>query len=329
MNEEAKSGPIETLDASVITQLTQGEIGMQVETARRYPRSIQVFKEELTGLATEDKEIAASCFYRLTRRTKGGGQKVIEGPSVRMAEMALYSWRNSRVDARVVEVGATHVTAQATFMDLERNIGVRIEKRRRITYTDGTRYNDDMINLSANAAISFAFRDAVWRGIPRSHIKESEAAIKKVILGTLETLPARRKSALAYFADIEVTDKMILKLYNRKRVEDLTLEDVANLKMNATAIKTGETTVEALFGEGEAEVAAKSETDAAALDNAAADAKPEKTAEVKAEEEPEPQPGRESAPPLEMEQPAKDSPTAEQPPPAEAEDDDDEEEGWV
>ncbi len=77
--------------------------------------------------------------------------------------------------------------------------------------------------------------------------------------------------------------------------------------------------------------------DADAVDNAAADAKPEKktkpkpekTAEVKAEEEPEPQPGRESAPPLEMEQPAKDSPTAEQPPPAEAEDDDDEEEGWV
>ena len=336
MDDKAKSGPIEALDTSIVTQITQGEIGMQVETARAHPRSIQGFKEELTGLATVDKATAEGCFYEIPRKTKGGGTKLIKGKSIRLAEMALYSWRNVRGEARLLEVGATYLTAQATMMDLERNIGVRIEKRRRITHSDGTRYNEDMINTTANAAIAIAFRDAVWKIIPGSHLKEVEDAINKMILGNLETLPKRRAKSLEYFAGLGVTSKQILEHFNRKRVEDLTLEDVAHLRMYATGIKDGDNTIEGIFGTGEAEVAAKSETDEKSLDKATAEAKPKR--KVKAEEpekteapgKTEPsakaEPKKKSAPPLEMEQP-KESPNAEQPPPAEIEDDEDEA-GW-
>ena len=251
MNDKAKSGPVEVLDASIITQLTEGEIGVQVATARRYPRSIQGFKEELAGLATIDRETADDCFYELPPR-KGGGGKVIRGPSIRLAEMALYSWGNARVDARVVEIGADHVTAQATFMDLERNIGVRIEKRRRITRSDGTRYSEDMINTTANAAVAVAYRDAVWKGIPKSHLREVEQQINAVILGTEKTLPKRRDAAMEHFKDLGVEEGQILEHFNRRRVEDLTLEDVAHLRMYATGIKDGDTSIDTLFGEGEA-----------------------------------------------------------------------------
>ena len=343
MNDAAKSGPVEGLDASIITQITQGEIGMQVETARAHPRSIQGFKEELTGLATVDKATAEGCFYAIPRKTKDGGTKLIEGKSIRMAEMALYSWRNVRGEARLLEIGATHLTAQATMLDLERNIGVRIEKRRRITHTDGTRYNEDMINTTANAALAIAFRDAVWKIIPGSHLKEVEIQLKKMIVGTLETLPKRREKSLEYFAGLGVTSKQIIAHFNRKRVEDLTLEDVAHLRMYATGIKDGDNTVESIFGKGEAEVKAKSESDGAALDQAATEAKPrlrtrsevkaklkaeEKPAETEPESSPESEPEKEPAPALEMEQPAEGTPNAEQPPPADVEGDDDEDEGW-
>ena len=343
MNEKAISGPVEALDASIVTQITQGEIGMQVETARAHPRSIQGFKEELTGLATVDKATAEGCFYEIPRKTKGGGTKLIKGKSIRLAEMALYSWRNVRGEARLLEVGATHLTAQATMMDLERNIGVRIEKRRRITHSDGSRYNEDMINTTANAAIAIAFRDAVWKIIPGSHLKEVEAELNKMILGNLETLPKRRAKSLEYFAGLGVTTEQVLEHFNRKRIEDLTLEDVAHLRMYATGIKDGDNTIEGIFGKGEAEVAAKSETDAEALDKAATETKPRRArakpkekveveepakvkAPAKAEEPPEPEPKEEPAPPLEMEEP-QESPNADQPPPADTEGDEDEE-GW-
>ena len=322
---DAKSGPVEVLDASIITQLTEGEIGVQVATARRYPRSIQGFKEELAGLATIDRETADDCFYELSRRTKGGGMKVIKGPSIRLAEMALYSWTNSRVDARVVEIGATHVTAQATFMDLERNIGVRIEKRRRITHTDGTRYNEDMINTTANAAVAVAYRDAVWKGIPKSHLREVEQQINAVILGTEKTLPKRRESAMEHFKGMGVEEGQILEHFNRKRVEDLTLEDVAHLRMYATGIKDGDTSIDTLFGEGEVAKGAKSTTDAESLDRVAAD--PKRKATKKAD--PAKEPAKDEGPPLEMETPADEgSPNAEQPPATDAEAGVDEDEGW-
>ncbi len=343
MNDKALSGPVKVLDASVITQITQGEIGMQMETARAHPRSIQGFKEELIGLATVDKATAEDCFYEVPRTSKGGGTKLIKGKSIRLAEMALYSWRNVMGEARILEVGATFITAQATMLDLERNIGVRIEKRRRITYSDGGRYNEDMINTTANAAIAIAYRDAVWKIIPGSHLKEVEAELNKMILGTLETLPKRRAKSLEYFDGLGVTSKQILEHFNRKRVEDLTLEDVAHLRMYATGIKDGDNTVESIFGKGKAEVAAKSKTDGAALDQAATEAKPKprKKAAPKAETKPpaeqkepeaEPEAEEESAPPLEMEGPGEEqpddkSPNAEQPPAADA-DDDDEDEGW-
>ena len=336
MNDKAKSGPVEALDTSIVTQITQGEIGMQVETARAHPRSIQGFKEELIGLATVDKATAEDCFYEIPRKIKGGGTKMIKGKSIRLAEMALYSWTNVRAEARLLEIGATHLTAQATMMDLERNIGVRIEKRRRITHSDGSRYNEDMINTTANAAIAIAFRDAVWKIIPGSHLKEVEAELNKMILGNLETLPKRRARSLEYFAGLGVTTEQILEHFNRKRVEDLTLEDVAHLRMYATGIKDGDNTIEGIFGTGEAEVAAKSETDAKSLDKAATEVKPrrarakpkEKTPADEPPAEKTTEPEKEPAPPLKMDTSADDSPNAKQPPAAEVEDDDDDDEGW-
>ncbi len=285
---DGKSGPIGDIqESSVLTQLEEGTIAMQVETALRHPRSMESFKQELTGLATFDAETAESCYYSVPR-----AGKQITGESVRLAEMALYCFRNVRVDARVLDIGATHVTAQATFMDLERNIGIRIEKKRRITDKHGNRYNEDLITLTANAAISFAKRDAIFNGIPKSAIKSVEKDIKAVAMGSADTLPQRRDKAVAYFESLGVTKKQITTMFERKRIEDLTLEDVYYLKGYAQSIKDGEGHIDTIFGKPSTAKPAKAKTDAAKLDGATkgkpapkADPKPKPKVEEKPAED--------------------------------------------
>lgn len=56
------------------------------------------------------------------------------------------------------------MTAQGVFHDLERNVAITYEVRRRIVDKNGRRYKPDMIGVTANAACSIALRNAILRG---------------------------------------------------------------------------------------------------------------------------------------------------------------------
>src|SRR6185369_14649302 len=75
------------------------EIDIQIATAKRYPRSITAFKRQCLEMATLDEETAGSMYYVLPR----AGKK-IEGPSVRLAEIAGSAWGNLRSKSYIVEV---------------------------------------------------------------------------------------------------------------------------------------------------------------------------------------------------------------------------------
>ena len=285
MNQKAEK-PIEDITVSepgVLTQLEQGQLMSQVEIARMYPRSVEKFRNELLTLATVDEETAASCHYAIPR-----AGKTIEGPSIRFAEMGAYSWGNCRVEARIVEVGFDTVRAQGTFFDCERNVGVRIEISRRIIDKNGKRYNADMIAVTCNAAVAIARRDAILAGIPKSYFNTLGAQIKQVALGSVETLPQKRTSALEYFHRFGITDQQIIDHLKRKHVEDVTLEDVALLRAYANAIKDEDATPDGIFGEPKSQVEAKSDEDLKNFDKATGGDDQEKRSEEKAAKEPAP-----------------------------------------
>ena len=61
-----------------------------------------------------------------------------------------------------------YVSAIAVALDLETNLGIEIEVRRKILDKHGNRFSEDMIHTTGLAAVAVAYRNAVLRIIPRA-----------------------------------------------------------------------------------------------------------------------------------------------------------------
>jgi len=207
----------ETVDSAAlaINALERAQIDSQSASARKHPRELLRFQRDLMALACSDVEVAESCFYSLPRRekdpdTKRWITKYIQGPSVRFAELVVYAWGNVRVGARVIAIEESMLTAQGFCLDLEKNNGTSIEVKRRITYSNGGRYSDDMIVVTGNAACSIAWRNAVLDAIPFALCKKAYRAAVKMATGGEQPLESRRSNAFQWFAKVGVEPSRIL-----------------------------------------------------------------------------------------------------------------------
>lgn len=234
--------------------MSREEMDVQIATAKRFPRSIVEFKRMAEEMATLDEETAASMFYVLPRAGKR-----IEGPSVRLAEIVGSAWGNVRYDGRVVEVQERYVIAQGTCLDLERNTGARVEVRRRITNKDGRRYDDDMIGVTANAAVSIALRQCIFKVVPFAYIKSIYEKSKEVAVGKGLTMEQRRNRAMEWFGKVGAKPEDLFKILERKGLEDLTVDDLIALQGMKNAIMEGETTWEKMWRDFNAESEAPEE----------------------------------------------------------------------
>jgi hypothetical protein len=230
-----------------IAELNRSEIDMQVATAKKYPRSLEKFRQDALSMATVDKETAASCFYKLKRTSKEGGSSFIEGPSVRLAEIIASSWGNLRFGARIISEDNRFVTAQGIAYDLERNVSNTIEVSRRITDRNGKRYGDDMIAVTKNAACSIALRNAIFKTVPFTYAKQIYEQAKKTAIGDVKTIGERRGGMITAFAKMRVTTEQLLDWCEKPSVEDIGLAEIEDLLGVYQAIKDGDTTIEEQF----------------------------------------------------------------------------------
>lgn len=249
MMDASDQGAMEIVRTSeALEAVTRGEIDIQIATAKKYPRVLSEFREKVLEYATIDQETAESCWYTLPR-----GGKVIEGPSVRLAEIVAASYKNLRIGSRVVGIDERHVTCQGACHDLENNIAASVEVKRRITkkpragQKTGDRFDEDMIMITSNATGAIAFRNAIFKVVPAAILKATFAEIKKVAMGDERTLGERRKAVFVYFKNKGVSEDRVLAVVEKRGAEDLTLEDVATLRGLATALGEGATTVEEAF----------------------------------------------------------------------------------
>jgi len=242
--------PTEPIDAieveagGVLATISKAEIDLQISTAKQFPRSLDKFQRDALTLATVDEETARSCYYVVPR---DGGN--VEGPSVRLAEIAASCWGNMHAGSRVVDIDERYVTGQALAWDLEKNVRIGVEVKRRITTKYGKRYSDDMIVTTANAAMSIAFRNAVFKVVPRGIYKRVLDEAKKVSLGKGMTMPQRQERALKVMGELGISDKEILKVCKRRTVGDLDVDDLITLNGYYTAIKDGDTTWQEIFAQ--------------------------------------------------------------------------------
>jgi len=224
------------------TAITRGEVDMQVATAKNYPRSVKTSLQRAETLATMNRQVAESCFFAMPR-----AGTTIEGPSVRLAEIFASSWGNLRVQARVIGEDKKHVTAQATVWDMETNVLVQIEAKRRIVDKNGNRYKDDMILMTQNAAVSIALRNAVFRVVPRVYIDEVYGKARKCAFGDQRTMEQRRVTAMKTFAKMGVGEDRVLTAVECDAVEDMTAEHLSKLVGLLNAIRDGSAKIEDAF----------------------------------------------------------------------------------
>lgn len=233
--------------ADMLSALNRSEVDIQIATAKQYPRDLQATLNKIATYATMDKETAEECFYVLRRRGASGQDSVIEGLSVRMAEIIAGAWGNLRVATRIIGNDGKMITAQAVCHDLETNLAVSKEVKRRITDRNGRTFSEDMLVVTGNAAASIAFRNAVLAVIPKAVTKKVINEVKRVALGQSIDLEQSRQNLLTYFNKIGVTQEQLFFYLGVGTIDAIDKQMIFELRATANAIKEGTTTVEESF----------------------------------------------------------------------------------
>jgi hypothetical protein len=235
-------------DNSTLVALQRAEIDQAIVTAKAYPRDIAKFKNEVRSMALLDQETAASMYYTLPR-----DGKTIQDGSIRLAEIAGSCWGNVRYGASVIEVGDDYLVARGACHDLERNVNIALDVRRRITNRHGARFNADMIMTTGQAACSIALRNAIFKVVPKAYLKPVVAEAKRVAAGTQQSLVANRDAALEWFKKRGVEKDRVLALCGVKSKDEITLEHISEFVGIRAAVKEGEAKLEDFFKEKEPE----------------------------------------------------------------------------
>lgn len=251
---------IEVKQVDMLQAINRAEVDIQIATAKQYPRDINAALNNIKTIATLDTETAEDCFYALR---KGGS--LIEGVSVRLAEIIAGAWGNLRVQSRIIGNDGRTITAQGICHDLETNLAVSVEVKRRITDKNGRTFQEDMQVTTGNAAAAIAFRNAVLKVVPKAVTKRVVNEIKDVALGKAMDLESRRQNMFAYYYRLGVTKAEIFDYCGVRSEQEIDSAKVFELSGLKNAIKEGTTTVEQVFraNKADTELAAQKAKNAA------------------------------------------------------------------
>jgi hypothetical protein len=246
MNTDTDIVTVEVLDLSTLEAQDRAQIDIQIATAKKYPRNLARVKEDIMTIASMDDETAKSCWYSLPR-----GGKSISGPSVHLARIVYQQYGNIRVESKVCNIDKTHVTGQATCIDLQKNVGVRVEVKRSITGKLGTRFNEDMITVTGNAAAAIALRNAVYNVVPKPMIDAGKMAAQERIIGDIsdetKLLNKRQKALDIFQKDYGVDESAVLKVLGLRETTQIKGDELKLLFGLYQALKDGDTTVDETF----------------------------------------------------------------------------------
>ena len=214
------------------------------QQARLNPRIISQFNQKAIALATIDRDIAASCFYKLKR-----GDSVIEGPSIRLAEIVAACWGNLWLSSTIKGEDMGSIISEAKVCDMEANNWITTENRRKITGKNGNRYSDDMVIMTANAAAALALRNAVFTAVPRAYVNRILQAAKATAIGSAKSLNERRQEMTSAFSKLGISKDRLLGYLTRESLDDVTIGDLEDMLGLFTAIRDGDTTIDEAFPE--------------------------------------------------------------------------------
>lgn len=233
---------VRQVDPGIAQQMAGAQVAQMVGTAKQYPRSIAVVKKQATELATMDEDTASACTYSLPR-----GDKTITGPSVKFAQIIASCWGNLWVQCTPVSEDKRFVTVRAVAWDVEKNVCVAFDVKRRITGRSGRTFNDDMIGVTTNAAASIAYRNAVLRIVPDAFTRSVLEAARRVARGDSSTLEERRDKMFAHFASMGVDERRVFSAVGVSARDDIGLDEFEVLLGIANAIRFDGMEIDSVF----------------------------------------------------------------------------------
>lgn len=222
--------------------LVKATIDSQIATARAFPRSLKNSINEVKTMAGWSSEIAKTCIYALPR-----DGKTIEGPSARFAEILASCWGNISVQGRVIEETNSHITVMGECIDLQRNNRAAVELRVGIVKRNGMKYSPDMIITAANAAISKAARNAVFKVVPRAFWQEAYEEVRRVIKGSLKPVDVERGEWLDYWKSKGIPAEHVYQALGVNGREEVTGDHILTQIGWNTAIENGEVQLSDVF----------------------------------------------------------------------------------
>lgn len=247
MSEESSTAPLEVVSVSALEATERASVDIQITTAKRYPRSLQIFKKRAIDMALVDEETAESCLYRRPVGMKDGKQQFAEGMSVRMAEIVGASYGNLRVKSFIVEQTERFVRASGQAIDLETNFASSSEVVESTVDKSGRPYSERQRLLVAKVALSKARRDATFQVVPRALARPVETAVRELLMGNSETLTKRRAKVVSWIAKLGIDPKRIYAALNVAGESELGMEQLEALTGIRTAIKDNEVTIDEAF----------------------------------------------------------------------------------
>ena len=235
---------IKVEQAELLQAINKSEIDMQIATAKQYPRDVEASLAMIETLGTMDDATAQECFYVLHRNN---GQNIIEGLSVRMAEIIADCWGNLRVQTRIIGNDGKTITAQGICHDLQSNVAVSVEVKRSIRNNKGATYSEEMQVVTGNAASAVAFRNAVLKVVPKAVTKRACQRIKDKALGVAIDVHKSWQDSVLAFQQLLVTEAHLLYYLGINSKDEVTAEHIQTLRGSWTAIKEGTATAKELF----------------------------------------------------------------------------------
>lgn len=226
--------------------LARAELDIQISTAKAYPRDEQKAVEKAINRVTMTREVAESCIYCLIRKGKDGNTE-IKGGSIRLAEIMATCWGNLHNAVRIVENDGKFITAQGMSWDLESNVKMPAEVKRKITGKDGRTFSEDMQGITANAACSIALRNAIFRSIGKAIVDIVYDAAVKHAVGDQKTFSSRRQEIFNRFNKMGIETQKIFDFFGKASLEEFDQDDIVDLIGIGTAIKEGTLKIDKAF----------------------------------------------------------------------------------
>ena len=217
-------------------------IDPQILTAKAYPRDALEAVNRIIAIISSDEELASSCYYtRTDTKDKDGKAIVIQGPSVRLAEVFLSEWGNMKAGTRVISNDGRQIVVEGYCWDLEKNNNISMQVSKSIINSKGNTYSPTMQQTTIMAAGSIAYRNAIFKIIPLMYIdKVYKVAMEKVAIFAKNI--AYVEKAIKNLEKYNVMPMQVLGYFSKQSLKELTPEEVQEMIGIGISLREGNIT---------------------------------------------------------------------------------------